>query len=559
MREVRFQVCACAAIAALAVLPSACSRKAETLSHTTRDGHLSPLLAKLGDFHRTISTKSEIAQRYFDQGLVLVYGFNHPEAIRSFQEAARNDANLAMAYWGEALATGPNINDAAAEPEREKAAYQASRKAVAAKSGATPAEQALIDAMAIRHSEPEGARRQERMDAYAEAMRKVRQQFPEDPDVGTLYASAVMDSMPWNYYAKDGTPKPIMVGAIAALEDVIAKNPRHPGAHHYYIHAVEASPTPDRAVPSAEKLAALVPGAGHIVHMPSHIFIRVGRYEDATKANRQAISADEDYITQCRAQGIYPAAYYPHNIHFLTASLAMQGKSREMIEASQKVGHHHADSMLNQPGFGFAHLLHAIPELSLVRFGRWGEILKLPEPHGSAFHTGMWHFARGMAFNGQGKQAEASAELAELKKIAAQPELEQLKVFDVNALSNLAQIAVNVLAGEIAAKSRNYPASIASLRKAVQLEDALLYSEPPDWPNPPRHNLGAVLLEAGRFKDAETVYREDLRRHRNNGWSLYGLAVSLEKQGRPQDAATTMAGFKQAWSQADIEITSSRF
>ena len=237
----------------------------------------------------------------------------------------------------------------------------------------------------------------------------------------------------------------------------------------------------------------------------------------------------------------------------------MQGRSKQMLEAARKVGHHHGDAMLQQLGFGFAHLLHSIPELSLVRFGHWDEVLKLSEPHGSTFHSGMWHFARGMAFNGQGKAAEAAKELAELRKSAAAPELEESKVFDVNSLAGLARIGAKVLEGEIAAQKRDYEAAVASLRNAVELEDALLYSEPPDWPNPPRHNLGAVLLEAGLYKEAETVYREDLRRHRNNGWSLYGLAASLEKQGRSREAAEAKAAFNKAWSQADVQIAASRF
>lgn len=527
------------------------------LGTTTRDGRLSPLLANLGDFSRKVSTNSEVAQRYFTQGLALVYGFNHAEAVRSFQEAARNDPKLGMAYWGEALATGPNINDMATEEERERAAYSAAQRALDNKTGMSEVEKALIGAIAVRFSDSEGKNREERLAAYAAAMERVYQRFPADADAATLYASAVMDTMPWNYYTKNGETKPEMVKAIAALERAIELAPRHPGAHHYYIHAVEASPTPDRGIRSADVLGGLMPGAGHLVHMPSHIYIRVGRYSDATEANIRAIQADEDYITQCRAQGIYPSAYYPHNIHFLTASLSMEGRSAEMIEAAKRVGHHHGDDMMNVPRFGFPHLLHTIPTFADIRFGRWKEVLAAPQPANSTFHLAVWHYARGLAHAAQGCPGEAARELAALRKYASDPELDKLLVFDINSLGAIARIGVDVLEGEIAAARKRYPEAIAALRRAVAKEDALLYNEPPDWPIPPRHNLGAVLLEAGRAAEAERVFREDLVRHRNNGWALLGLAQSLEAQGR--DATGTRAAFEKAWAKADIKIESARF
>lgn len=543
----------------LVLCASGCSHqhKDPELGTATRDGRLSPLLSNLGEFDRKVSTKSPVAQKYFTQGLALVYGFNHAEAVRSFQEAARNDSKLGMAYWGEALATGPNINDMATEEERERAAYTAARKALENKPGMSEVEQALIDAIAVRFSDPEGRNREMRLTAYAAAMERVFQRFPGDADVATLYGSAVMDTMPWNYYSKNGETKPEMVKAIAALERALQLAPRHPGAHHYYIHAVEASPTPDRGVPSADILGGLMPGAGHLVHMPSHIYIRVGRYSDATDANLRAIQADEDYITQCRAQGIYPAAYYPHNVHFLTASLAMEGRSKEMIEAAKKAGHHHGEDMLNEPGFGFPHLLHAIPTFTDVRFGRWAQVTAAPRPTDSVFHLAIWHYARGLAYTAQGKLDQAERELAELRRAASTPALDQLLVFDINSLGAIARIGVDVLEGELAAARKRYPQAIAALRRAVEKEDSLLYSEPPDWPIPPRHNLGAVLLAAGRAAEAEKVFREDLIRHRGNGWALLGLAQSLEAQGK--DASETRAAFQKAWAKADIEIRSARF
>lgn len=530
----------------------------EAQAHQTREGRLSPMLANLGNFHRPVSTSNEMAKRYFDQGLTLVYGFNHDEARRSFLEAARNDPSFALAWWGVALAVGPNINDEAKDAEREAQAAEAVKKAQALRARSSEAEGALIDAMAARYPQGAGSDRSARLAAYAAAMEKVYERFPSDPDVATLYAGAVMETMPWNYYMADGKPKKPMVKAIEALERTIATHSYHPGAHHYYIHAVEASPEPDRAIQSAEQLPSLVPGAGHLVHMPSHVFIRVGRYDDAVKANYQAIKADEDYITACRAQGIYPAAYYPHNVHFLTAALAFEGRSKEMMQAAEKVGHQHGPEAMTDPNFAFPHLLRAIPDLGRVRFGMWEEILRTAKPEGSEFHVAMWHFARGMALAARRRAGEASAELDVLRKAAADPALKSMKIFDMNALSDLAAIAAGVLEGEIEARQGRFGKAIAVLRKAVAREDALLYSEPPDWPNPVRHNLGAVLLEAGKGAEAEEAFREDLRRHRNNGWGLRGLARALEMQNKKEEAAEAMAQFKKTWERADIKIESSR-
>lgn len=550
----------------LAMLCCGCSREhtghAEadpaTVGPMTRDGRLSPLLSNLGKFSRKVSTSNADAQTYFTQGLALIYGFNHAEAVRSFEEAARNDPKLGMAYWGKALAVGPNINDNADEPEREQQAYQAAQQAVANRDGMTDVERALIDAIAVRFSHAEGADREKRMNAYAGAMEQVYARFSSDPDVAALYSAAVMDTMPWNYYLEDGQPKPQIVKVVTALEKAMQLAPDHPGTHHYYIHAVEASLDPDRGIASADKLGSLMPGAGHLVHMPSHIYIRVGRYGDGTEANLKAIRADEDYITQCRAQGIYPADYYPHNVHFLTATLAMEGRSKEMLAAARKVGAHHGHEMLDLPGFGLPHLLKSIPIFTLVRFGKWDDILALEEPDDSDFALAIWRYGRGLALTAKGDTAGATNELAALRTAATEPKLETLTIFDVNHLSSLAAIAVDVLDGEIAAKQGDHGRAIASLRKAVAEEDALLYSEPPDWPIPPRHNLGAVLLESGNALEAEKVFREDLQRHRNNGWALIGLARSLEMQGKSTAAQQTRVQFDKAWGKADIKIEAAR-
>lgn len=529
-------------------------------SETTRDGRLSPALQNLGNLHFGVTTKSPDAQRFINQGLTLVYAFNHAEALRSFKEAARLDPDCAMAYWGQALALAPNINDSAIGPDREQQGHAAISEAVKRKSTAGEKEQALIDALAVRFAggAADPPNRESLNQAYANGMQKAYAQFPNDPDVASLYADAVMNTMPWNYWTKDSEPRPGIAGARTALEKSIRAYPDHPGAHHLYIHLMEASDYVDLAVPSADRLGGLVPMAGHLVHMPAHIYIRVGRYADASQANIKAIAADEDYITQCRAQGIYPAAYYPHNIHFLNAALSMEGRSKDALEAARKVATRHDHQQMNEPGFGFAHLLKAVPLLTMVRFGQWNQILKEPEPPADqVFGRAMRHFARGYALLARGKPA--GAELASLQKLAADPSLAELKIFDLNSLAKLANIGEAMLEGEIALKARRFDDAVAAYRKAMEIDDGLLYSEPPDWMLPPRQYLAHALFTAGRHSDAEKVYREDLKRHRSNGWSLYGLQQALRKQGKRQEAARAAEQFQQAWLRADTKLTASRF
>ncbi|MEZ5354911.1 MAG: hypothetical protein R2762_19930 [Bryobacteraceae bacterium] len=550
-----------ALMAAVGLLGGAgCSRDAGEPGATTRDGRLAPVLANLGSYHRQVTTKSQDAQRFFDQGLILVYGFNHAEAIRSFQEAARIDPDCAMAYWGQALALAPNINDPAIGPDREKQGAEAIQKAGQHKAGVTPVEAGLIDALTARFTPAGEPDRKQLNQAYADAMKALYARFPADADVGTLYADAVMNTMPWDYWSRaDGTPRPGIAEAIAAIEAAMKVAPDHPGANHIYIHAVEASPNPDRAVASADKLGALVPGAGHLVHMPAHIYIRVGRYADGTEVNRKAIAADESYITQCRAQGIYPAAYYPHNIHFMFATLAMEGRSKETLEAARKVASRHNHDQFQDLGFGFPHLLRAMPLFAQVRFGKWDDILAEPKPDAEyRFHTVIWHFARGYAHLARKAMEPAAAELAELRQAAADPALTAMKIFELNDLATLASIAEHMLAAEIAAAGKNTREAVRLMTRAVALEDGLLYSEPPDWPLPPRQFLGALLLSAGRARDAEQAFRADLERHRDNGWSLRGLALSLAAQRKKAEAAAAEERFTKAWSRADIPLATAR-
>jgi tetratricopeptide (TPR) repeat protein len=542
-------------------LVSGCNRHTheEPLRHRTKDGRLAPVLKNLGDYRRPVTAKNDEAKQFFAQGLILIYAFNHAEALRSFTEMARLDPGNGMAYWGQALALAPNINDSAIGPDREQQGFQAIRQALSHKSGLTPVETGLIDALAARFAAQDKPDRAKLNQAYADAMKQLAARFPDDPDVAVLYADSVMNTMPWDYWDRaTGNARPGVTEAIAAMERTIAKFPDHPGAHHLYIHAVEASPNPDRAVPSAEKLSALVPGAGHLVHMPSHIFIRVGRYADGSEVNRRAIAVDEDYITQCRAQGIYPAGYYPHNIHFLFATLSMEGKKRETLEAAEKVSTRHEHPVLKEPGFGFPHLLKAIPLFALVRFGEWDRVLAASDPGADQpFGRVIRHWARGMAFVAKKDNPAAARELELLRPLAAAPALAELKIFDINTLAQLSAIAVKMLEGEVAAGRGDWKEAVARLGEAVKLEEELRYSEPPDWPIPPRHYLGAVLLQAGRAADAEQVYRKDLALHRNNGWALRGLVASLEAQKKAKEARGVEQQFRKAWSGADIEIAGS--
>ncbi len=543
----------------LAVLLTACRTGPGKMDVTTRDGRVSPMLRNLGRFHHSISTREAMAQQYFDQGLMLVYAFNHAEAVRSFKEAARVDPQSAMAYWGQALALAPNINDSAIGPDREQQGYTAMQEALKRKSGANEQEEALIDALAVRFAATKDPDRKVLNQNYADAMKGVYAKFASDPDVASLYADAVMNTMPWDYWRK-GVAKPGVPEARAALEQTIAHYPDHAGANHLYIHLLEASDDVDKAVPSADRLGALAPSAGHLVHMPAHIYIRVGRYRDAIDANVRAVAADEDYISQCKAQGIYPAAYYPHNIHFLNAALAMEGRSKEAIESARKSASKHNHEMMKVPEMaGFQYALKALPLMNLVRFGHWDEILTEPEPPADEpFSRAIRHFARGFAQSAKGNPAEAKAELEAMMKDGAEPSLKNIKMGE-NPLASQIAIGVGMLDGDIAQKAGKFEVAIKAFERAIDAEDSLFYSEPPDWMIPPRQYLAAALLAAQKPADAEKVYREDLKRHRNNGWSLFGLEKALRAQGKAPAADREKARFEEAWARADVQLTASRF
>ena len=528
-------------------------------AHAQDNQQIAPLLEGLGDYHVPITTDVPRAQRFFDQGMVLAYGFNHAEAERSFREAARLDPACAMCYWGVALVLGPNIN-AAMEDENVPKAYEALQQALALADRANDQERAFIEALTKRYT-PEPVEDRTSLDvAYAEAMRGVARRYADDPGAVTLLAEALMDLHPWDFWTKEGAAQPWTPEILATLEAAMKLAPHHPGANHLYIHAVEASPHPQRAEPHADRLGGIAPGAGHLVHMPAHIYLRIGRYHAASTANEKAIVADQDYVTQCHAQGLYPIAYMPHNRHFLWATATLEGRSAVAIGAAREMAEHIDAEMMRAPGMGTLQHYWITPLYALVRFGQWDEILNEPAPaEDLVYPTGVWHYARGMAFTRKGQLEKAAQELDHLTTIAANPVLESVTIWDINTTAHLMRIATAALAGELAAAQGDQAGAIERLKEAVRLEDALNYDEPPPWHYPVRQSLGAVLLEAGKAAEAEQVYREDLRRHPKNGWSLFGLARSLHAQGNTDEARQIEAHFEKAWTHADVTLHHSRF
>jgi tetratricopeptide (TPR) repeat protein len=519
------------------------------------DGPPPLLFNDLGTYHHPVSC-SAAAQQYFDQGLRLVYAFNHDEAVRAFNEAGRLDSNCAMAFWGVALALGPNINSPL-DPERAAAAHAALQRAQALAPNADAAARDYIAALAVRYSDDPTADRKQLDRAYADAMRRLAHKYPDDPDASTLFAESLMDLWPLDLWTADGQPRPDTPEILATLEGVMQKDPNHPGANHYYIHAIEASPQPEKGAASAARLASLAPGAGHLVHMPSHIYFRTGRYAEAAEANRLAIAADERYIAAAHPTGIYPMMYYTHNIDFLWVSTSMEGRSAEAIQAARDVSSKASPEMVRQmPEAEFV-----LPKayFALVRFGRWEEMLAQPAPAADLLYTtAMWHYARGLAFAATGRFADAARERAALVAVEAKLPAGMI-VGDNQPASLLVRIASLTLAGEIAARQGQCETAIPKLEEAVSVQDGLPFSEPPGWYYPVRDSLGAVLLQCDRPQTAEDVYRQDLKRNPENGWALYGLAQALRAQDKTAEAAAVDTRFRTAWRNADVQLTSSRF
>jgi tetratricopeptide (TPR) repeat protein len=480
-----------------------------------------PLYDDLGDHAWSITTDVPEAQAYFDQGLRLYYAFNHQEAVRSFREAQRLDPECAMCWWGEALAWGPNIN-LPMDSASGVAAWEALQEAEDRRMHAAPEERALIDALGGRYAEVPPADRAALDSAWASSLVEIRSRWPEDPEIAVLMGEAQMDLRPWDYWREDGTPHPGIDGALAAFREVLEENPDHPGACHFYIHAVEKL-HPGRAVPCAERLAGLMPGAGHIVHMPGHIYIRVGRYRDAIRLNEHAAHADETYIRDQQPRpGVYTAGYYPHNYDFLAFAASMVKEEEKAVEAADRLASLIPREMLPAPGMTFLQHYLTRPLQMRVRFGRWDEILETPAPSEEHPHArGMWHYARGRALAATGRVDEAEAELRSLHRLE---DVMRGTRLEFNDAGHVLEIAGAVLAGRIAEARGEAGAAVARLREAVELEDALFYGKPPEWSVPVRQELGAVLLAAGRPDEAAVAFREDLERFPANAWSEDGLA-----------------------------------
>lgn len=561
----------CRYLALAAVVISACSKpkssaneapaslcatpaSAEALKALDTTRQIAPLLTNLGNYEFKITASVGDAQKYFNQGLNLYYGFNHLEAYRSFREAARLDPSCAMCWWGQALSLGPNIN---APMDRSDATvvYKAVRRAQVNATHATPLEQGLIEAIAKRYVADAPEDRSPLDLAYAEAMRNLERRFPDADEVTTLTSEALMDLHPWDYWLRDGNPQPWTPEILALMEKVMTRSPKHPGANHYYIHINEASSNPGKATASADRLRDLVPGAGHLVHMPSHIYIRTGRYTDGIVANQQAVLADEDYISTCRAQGIYPLSYYPHNYHFYWACAQMAGQGKLALEVARKLVAKTAVEKMGEPDWLTLQHYYVSPWYTMVRFGQWSELAVEPKPVDSlSYVLAIWHYANGMSAVKQNNLPEAKKHLEAIRNFSNLPKLNNQKIWGFNSFADIIGIAGNVLEGEYLAASGNHDAAIAALQKAMTSEDGLLYQDPPDWYYPVRETLGNVLLKANRPKEAEKMFRDDLTMYPENGWSLGGLYRALKAQGRSKEADAIRIRFEKAFAGADQNL-----
>lgn len=505
-------------------------------------------------YARTVTTQSDEAQRWFNQGIQLLYGYNHDEAIRSFEKVAEIDPSCAMGWWGSAYSRGLHINNPEMTEEQSQRANQAAQNAILALDDESPVEQALVRAVAQRYALPVPEDRSPLDHEYADAMEKVWHQFPDDADVGALYAESLMNLQPWDLWTAAAAPKGRVLEILAVLERTLASTPNHPGANHFYIHAIEASPWPEKGIAAAERLRALVPGSGHLVHMPSHIYIRTGRYADAIDANERAIQADEAYFQLAPAPDFY-SVYYLHNVHFLAYAAMMEGRYESAIDAARKIEKRIPQAFLKKyvtiaDGF-MPTAMHV-----LIRFGKWEEILTEPEPESwRLFSRAEWHFARSLALSALGRTKEAQGELQSIDTVAN--EITDEWVMGNNPASNVLLIARTMAAGELAFHEGKTDEAFDLLRQAVALEDGLSYDEPPGWMQPVRHSFGALLLAGRRHEEAEQVYRADLERHPDNAWSLLGLQQSLGLQGKTKAADALTSKVQQAWARADVKPVAS--
>ena len=519
-----------------------------------------PLLNGLGSHSFTISSKVEGVQDYFNQGLIMAFAFNHAESIRSFKAAQKLDPNCAICFWGEALALGPNINvtsdgKAIMSPQDRLDAFERTNKAIALIEFASPKEKDFILTLKSRYNGDVNSSRVPLDIAYAEAMEALSSKYPDDTDAASLYAEALMNTMPWNYWAEDGNPKPDTIKVINTIESVLDKDPNHPLAIHLYIHAVEASSDPGRAEEAADRLADLVPGAGHLVHMPSHIYWRVGRYEDASLANIAAAKVDEEYIAQCNAQGFYPALYYPHNVHFLWAASTMEGMSDLSIESAIKVSNYVSPEQIRN--IPFLEFFHTIPLLSYVRFAKWDKVFSYERPDDDfKFSNSIFNYALSVAHAANGNSLEANRFQSMI--------LNDIESEEVNAMvmaghptKSLMKIASLLASGSIDMYSSKYSEAITSFKEAVIIQDTLPYTEPPFWYYPTRQTLGHALLMNNSFEEAALVFEKDLKDYPRNGWSYFGLHLAQNKLNNQEESIEALNKFKEIWGRADISINSS--
>jgi tetratricopeptide (TPR) repeat protein len=510
-----------------------------------------PIYDNLGSYHMAVTVRSPVAQQYFDQGLRLTYGFNHDEAVKSYTEGIRQDSTCAMCWWGIAYALGPNINlpmdTAAVRP-----AWDALQHAVRLAPQVSPREQAYIKALEARYVAEPAANRAPQDSAWAKAIGQVSRRYPKDDDAATLYAEALMDLRPWNYWTNGGKPlAPSTVEQLAVLERVTRRNPDHPGACHFYIHAIEASNEAAKAVPCADRLGSLMPGAGHLVHMPTHIYVRLGRWAEAVEHNQMAVHVDQEYVDARHPTGVYPIGYVPHNYHVMWEALNMTGRSAEALSAARAIAEKvPADVVRTIPP-----LEYFTPTVlfTLARFSRWEESLAEPAPPADLrYSTGIWYYTRGLAFAARNQLDSARIARDSVAAIGAAIPPEQTA--NLNSSKALLQVAERSLSADLASREGRLDEAVTAFRQGIEVEDNLIYDEPTAWALPLRQQLGSVLLAGKRNKEAEQAFRQDLVRFPDNGWSLHGLAEALRAQGRTREADEVAAKFKRVWAKADVTL-----
>ena len=516
-----------------------------------------PILKNIGDYQVNVTTNSDYSQLFFNQGVIMANGFNHAEAERSFRESIRQDSTFAMGYWGIAYVLGPNYNSGGQNMGTVNDIKSAVKNAVMFSKNSTPWEMAVIRAIQIKF--PADSLTTDN-DGYSASMKATYSQFPENDFVATLYAESIMNLHAWNFYVKKGgSPQPWTSELIEVLEKAISINPKNPLSNHLYLHATESGPNVEKALASADRLKTLVPAAGHLVHMPSHIYINTGDYHEGSIANERAVVADSIYIAECKSQGVYPQYYYPHNYHFLAATAAFEGRGSRSIEAAYKTV-----SILDKKYFreaGYETVLHyaTIPMHVLVKFEQWEKILVSPKPDDDlTYPKAIWHYARGMAYANMNKLNEAQSELDSLNKLGESGNVKKIIIWSINPAEQVCKIASNVLKAELITKRGDYKTAIELLKQAIVLEDNLNYTEPPDWFFSVRHLLGDNLMNSGDYVGAEKIYKEDLAYWPKNGFALNGLYESLKGQNKIKEAEDVKKQFDLAWRYADSELRYSR-